>query len=137
MILLFRSYWDNDKGSFLPAPSSDSQSATPAAAADKEDKKEKPEKQDKVVNNYFNFWLENDYYFVCFKVNVAKKIAKDMEKWAKTLNQRKESTKVATPAPEYHEPERRRDPENVFVIYFYCYMIEINSVIIFIYIYSD
>ena len=64
MILLFRSYWDNDKGSFLPAPSSDSQSATPAAAADKEDKKEKPEKQDKVVNNYFNFWLENDYYFV-------------------------------------------------------------------------
>lgn len=38
------------------------------------------------------------------QVTVAKKIAKDMEKWAKTLNQRKESTKVAAPAPEY-EPE--------------------------------
>ena len=34
-----------------------------------------------------------------------------MEKWAKTLNQRKESTKVAAPAPEYTEPERRRERE--------------------------
>ncbi len=30
-----------------------------------------------------------------------------MEKWAKTLNQRKESTKVATPAPEFEPVERR------------------------------
>ena len=35
-----------------------------------------------------------------------------MEKWAKTLNQRKESTKVAMPAPAYDpEPERRKEPE--------------------------
>jgi RNA-binding protein 5/10 len=35
-----------------------------------------------------------------------------MEKWAKTLNQRKESTKVAVPAPAYEpEPERRKEPE--------------------------
>ena len=38
------------------------------------------------------------------KVKTAKKIAKDMEKWAKTLNQRKEAAKVnqpstAAPAP--------------------------------------
>lgn len=47
-------------------------------------------------------------------MTVAKKIAKDMEKWAKTLNQRKESTKVAAPAPAPEpEPERRREPEPV------------------------
>ena len=35
-----------------------------------------------------------------------------MEKWAKTLNQRKESTKVAVPAPTLEpEPERRKEPE--------------------------
>jgi RNA-binding protein 5/10 len=32
------------------------------------------------------------------KVKTAKKIAKDMEKWAKTLNQRKEAAKVNQPA---------------------------------------
>ncbi len=32
------------------------------------------------------------------KVKTAKKIAKDMEKWAKTLNQRKEAAKASQPA---------------------------------------
>ena len=41
-------YWDNVLNKFIPAPSSDQNSATPAAAVEKEDKKEKPEKQDKV-----------------------------------------------------------------------------------------
>ena len=36
-----------------------------------------------------------------------------MEKWAKTLNQRKESTKVAVPAPAYEpvQERHRREPE--------------------------
>lgn len=43
---------------------------------------------------------------------MAKKIAKDMEKWAKTLNQKKDMTKVAAPAPAFEPPvERRREPE--------------------------
>lgn len=48
-------------------------------------------------------------------MTVAKKIAKDMEKWAKTLNQRKESAKVAVQPPAAAaaaaEPEKRREPE--------------------------
>ena len=47
-------------------------------------------------------------------MTVAKKIAKDMEKWAKTLNQRKESAKVAVQPPVAAaaapvEPENRRE----------------------------
>ncbi|XP_046463939.1 RNA-binding protein 5-like [Daphnia pulex] len=83
-------YWDSDKHSFVPVSADESKMAP--LTSTQEDKKEKPEKQDKVT--------------------VAKKIAKDMEKWAKTLNQRKESTKVAVPAPAYEpEPERRKEPE--------------------------
>ena len=42
-------YWDNALNKFIPAPSSDQDSAASAAAVEKEDKKEKPEKQDKVL----------------------------------------------------------------------------------------
>lgn len=83
-------YWDNDKNCFVPVSADENRMGT--SNNTQEEKKEKTEKQDKVT--------------------VAKKIAKDMEKWAKTLNQRKESTKVAVPAPAFEpEPERRKEPE--------------------------
>jgi len=60
---------------FLPAPAE-----TEKAANEKAKKEaEKPQSKD--------------------KVRTAKKIQKDMEKWAKMLNQKKESQKVAVPAP--------------------------------------
>lgn len=71
-------YWDQDKMTYVLAPMtyesySSGQQATVAGTigtAEPETKKPKVEKQD--------------------KVKVAKKIAKDMERWAKTLNQKKE-----------------------------------------------
>ena len=48
-------------------------------------------------------------------MTVAKKIAKDMERWAKTLNQRKESTKVAVQpsVAEQSSPEADRPKKDV------------------------
>lgn len=75
-------YWDPEKQTYVRADSSTEQYSTvqqpqvqssnaPASTSgEPESKKHKPEKQD--------------------KVKVAKKIAKDMERWAKTLNQKKE-----------------------------------------------
>ena len=69
-------YYDHDKLTYLLAPvtSYDYTGIQQQAeiSTEPETKKLKPEKQD--------------------KVKVAKKIAKDMERWAKTLNQKKEST---------------------------------------------
>lgn len=53
--------------------------ATPANEEEKKEKKDSTNKHD--------------------KVKVAKKIVKDMEKWAKQLNQKKDYTVVATPQP--------------------------------------
>ena len=72
-------YWSPDHHTFLPAPETTSDAATDAANEYKEQlaaangngtekKKDPPEKKD--------------------KVKTAKRIAKDMEKWAKTLNQK-------------------------------------------------
>ena len=59
-------YWSSEHETFLPAPDS---KENPSQDSDKkEDKKD--------------------------KVKTAKRIAKDMEKWAKTLNQRKEAAKT-------------------------------------------
>merc|ERR1719219_3014045 len=58
-------YWSSEHDTFLPAPDSKDNSAQDADK--KEDKKD--------------------------KVKTAKRIAKDMEKWAKTLNQRKEAAR--------------------------------------------
>lgn len=70
-------YWDGARSTYLLAPSNEN---TPQAMAaqnankcDDDKKKEKPDDKD--------------------KVKVAKRIAKDMEKWAKTLNQKKEIAK--------------------------------------------
>jgi len=85
------SYWDNERHTFVPVQQNAAETAKNATPVpEKDEKKEKPEKQDKVT--------------------VAKKIAKDMEKWAKTLNQRKESTKVAVQPPAA-EPSSPTEPE--------------------------
>ncbi|XP_018322583.1 RNA-binding protein 5-A isoform X2 [Agrilus planipennis] len=69
-------YYDQDKLTYALAPAYDSSYTTfqtpVEITAEPETKKSKSEKQD--------------------KVKVAKKIAKDMERWAKTLNQRKETS---------------------------------------------
>lgn len=84
-------YWDGTKSTYLLAPTGDNgqpsmqNMARAAATADnKTEEEKKKEKQD-----------DKD------KVKVAKRIAKDMEKWAKTLNQKKEIAKqnlIATQA---------------------------------------
>ncbi|XP_025108341.1 RNA-binding protein 5-like isoform X3 [Pomacea canaliculata] len=74
-------YWDAEKSTYLPAPTQTGEApqtgeAGEAAASENadlnKDKKEKKEKE---------------------KVKVAKKIAKDMEKWAKSMNAQKEALK--------------------------------------------
>lgn len=75
-------YWDPEKSTYVRAESTEQYSSSSqqvqvqnsnvqtSTSGEPENKKQKPEKQD--------------------KVKVAKKIAKDMERWAKTLNQKKE-----------------------------------------------
>jgi RNA-binding protein 5/10 len=59
-------YWNPEHATFIPAPSDDNGSKS---NNDQEDSKKKDDKKD--------------------KVKTAKRIAKDMEKWAKTLNSKK------------------------------------------------
>jgi len=70
-------YWDGEKETYLPAPTTE-ENTTQAASTEpeKEDENSKKKGQDKKE-----------------KVKVAKKIAKDMEKWAKSLNQQKDMMK--------------------------------------------
>lgn len=74
-------YWDHEKSTYMLAPTytetmnNQPQVAPgPTSAPEPEKQKQKTEKQD--------------------KVKVAKKIAKDMERWAKTLNQKKETSNI-------------------------------------------
>ncbi|XP_076261481.1 RNA-binding protein 5-like isoform X2 [Rhynchophorus ferrugineus] len=73
-------FWDHDKCSYSLAPTYDNTNNAPPppnttnAVQEEQKKIVKPEKQD--------------------KVKVAKKIAKDMERWAKTLNQKKENSSI-------------------------------------------
>ena len=62
-------YWDAENFTYLPAPNGDENSTN----SNDDQKKEPKDKKE--------------------KVKVAKKIAKDMEKWAKTLNAQKETIK--------------------------------------------
>ncbi|XP_069692847.1 RNA-binding protein 5-like isoform X2 [Periplaneta americana] len=63
-------YWDAEKQVYLPAPVSSDDSS---ASKDEGKKVKEKDRQD--------------------KVKVAKKIAKDMERWAKTLNQKKDNAR--------------------------------------------
>ncbi|XP_014253951.1 RNA-binding protein 5 [Cimex lectularius] len=75
-------YWDASRCTYLPSPTDKSQpqnqsnNSPQVDAANKEEEKKNKEKE-----------TEKD------KVKVAKRIAKDMERWAKTLNQKKENAK--------------------------------------------
>ncbi|XP_045165329.1 RNA-binding protein 5-like isoform X2 [Mercenaria mercenaria] len=64
-------YWDAEQSTYLPAPTDDSY--PDMKSLDKNDKKDGKDKKE--------------------KVKVAKKIAKDMEKWAKSMNAQKEAVK--------------------------------------------
>lgn len=94
-------YWDGDKRTYVPAPSqSDSASAADSASLDassaSKDKKDKP------------------------KTKTAQQIAKDMERWAKSLNRQKEnvrslissassSTNTISRGPGQGRPDDRRE----------------------------
>ncbi|XP_017130339.1 RNA-binding protein 5-A-like isoform X1 [Drosophila elegans] len=85
-------YWDQRRSTYVLATPASTQAALQevlAEAEQKEDeaKKAKEKEKDKEGGNKHD------------KVKVAKKIVKDMEKWAKQLNQKKDYTAVATPQP--------------------------------------
>ena len=66
-------YWSQEHHTYLPANSDDN-----SGKNSEEPDKRKEDRKD--------------------KIKTAKKIAKDMEKWAKTLNQRKEAARASLPA---------------------------------------
>uniref|UniRef100_A0A8K9UDI3 RNA binding motif protein 5 n=1 Tax=Oncorhynchus mykiss TaxID=8022 RepID=A0A8K9UDI3_ONCMY len=70
-------YWDSEKQTYVPASAADQteQSANASAAASNEAKESKERKQEKP------------------KSKTAQQIAKDMERWAKSLNKQKENFK--------------------------------------------
>ncbi|KAJ9579119.1 hypothetical protein L9F63_024774, partial [Diploptera punctata] len=63
-------YWDSEKQAYLPAPVSTEDSSSNKDEGKKDKSKDRQD-----------------------KVKVAKKIAKDMERWAKTLNQKKDNAR--------------------------------------------
>lgn len=64
-------YWDGERQTYLPAPTSEQADAT--IDGDSTESKKDKEKEKKE------------------RVKTAKRIVKDMERWAKTLNQRKDN----------------------------------------------
>ncbi|KAH8413194.1 hypothetical protein KR009_008744 [Drosophila setifemur] len=102
-------YWDQRRSTYVLATPASTQAALQeviAAAEQKEEeaKKAKEKEKDKEGGKHD-------------KVKVAKKIVKDMEKWAKQLNQKKDYTVVATPQPilEGSEvPSTSRGPQGAY-----------------------
>ncbi|XP_076329057.1 RNA-binding protein 5-like isoform X2 [Tachypleus tridentatus] len=78
-------YWDGEKQTYLPAPTQTSNTHETLGGTETESTKDDKSryKQD--------------------KVRIAKKIAKDMERWAKTLNQKKENAKQNLSAQQYKD----------------------------------
>ncbi|XP_051932897.1 RNA-binding protein 5-B-like isoform X1 [Hippocampus zosterae] len=71
-------YWDNEKHAYVPAPpASDTKSSAASSSTSGTSNKEPKEKKEKP------------------KSKSAQQIAKDMERWAKTLNKQKESFKTS------------------------------------------
>lgn len=79
-------YWDSARTTYLPAPTALSKSEPPQVSTVTAENLENGELKDeeKKIRDKTN---DKD------KVKVAKRIAKDMEKWAKTLNHKKEVAK--------------------------------------------
>ncbi|EDW45496.1 GM16803 [Drosophila sechellia] len=82
-------YWDQRRSTYVLATPASTQAALQEVLADAEQKGEEEAKKTKEKEG----GNKHD------KVKVAKKIVKDMEKWAKQLNQKKDYTAVATPQP--------------------------------------
>ncbi|XP_043640773.1 RNA-binding protein 5-A isoform X1 [Drosophila teissieri] len=85
-------YWDQKRSTYVLATPASTQAALQEVITDAE-KKEEAAKKAKEKEK------EKEEAGKPDKVKVAKKIVKDMEKWAKHLNQRKDYTAVATPQP--------------------------------------
>lgn len=79
-------YWDSEKGSYMPAP--DTGLANSSSATNSKEPKERQEKP---------------------KSKSAQQIAKDMERWAKTLNKQKESFKSGFQVFGPSKEEERRE----------------------------
>ncbi|ALC38613.1 CG4896 [Drosophila busckii] len=83
-------YWDQRRSTYILATPASTQAALKESLAlesQAEQKDEDAGKKEKSKDNKHD------------KVKVAKKIVKDMEKWAKQLNEKKDYTVVATPQP--------------------------------------
>ncbi|KAH8351999.1 hypothetical protein KR084_001050 [Drosophila pseudotakahashii] len=91
-------YWDQKRSTYVLATPASTQAALQEVIADAEKKEEEAKKAKEKEK-------EKEEGGKPDKVKVAKKIVKDMEKWAKHLNQRKDYTAVATPQPILSENE--------------------------------
>ncbi|XP_033173947.1 RNA-binding protein 5 isoform X1 [Drosophila mauritiana] len=85
-------YWDQKRSTYVLATPASTQAALKEVLADAEKKEEEAKKAKEKER-------EKEETGKPDKVKVAKKIVKDMEKWAKHLNQKKDYTAVATPQP--------------------------------------
>lgn len=87
-------YWDSSRNTYYNVPNATNEkdgskeSNTPEKSEETESSKKKPDDKD--------------------KVKVAKRVAKDMEKWAKTLNHRKEVSKVAVSVEQPDTPNQSK-----------------------------
>ncbi|KAH8238887.1 hypothetical protein KR038_005717 [Drosophila bunnanda] len=86
-------YWDQKRSTYVLATPASTQAALQEVLADAEQKEEEARKAKEKEKDKEGGSNKHD------KVKVAKKIVKDMEKWAKQLNQKKDYTAVATPQP--------------------------------------
>nr|NP_722689.4 uncharacterized protein Dmel_CG4896, isoform K [Drosophila melanogaster]AAN10482.4 uncharacterized protein Dmel_CG4896, isoform K [Drosophila melanogaster] len=86
-------YWDQKRSTYVLATPASTQAALKEVLADAEKKEEEAKKAKEKEKEKEEAGGKPD------KVKVAKKIVKDMEKWAKQLNQKKDYTAVATPQP--------------------------------------
>ncbi|KAH8279890.1 hypothetical protein KR054_009652 [Drosophila jambulina] len=86
-------YWDQKRSTYVLATPASTQAALQEVLADAEQKDDDAKKAKEKEKDKEGGGNKHD------KVKVAKKIVKDMEKWAKQLNQKKDYTVVATPQP--------------------------------------
>ncbi|KAH8251348.1 hypothetical protein KR032_008902 [Drosophila birchii] len=92
-------YWDQKRSTYVLATPASTQAALQEVLADAEQKEEEARKAKEKEKDKEGGANKQD------KVKVAKKIIKDMEKWAKQLNQKKDYNAVLTPQPILQENE--------------------------------
>ncbi|XP_074387224.1 RNA-binding protein 10-like, partial [Zonotrichia albicollis] len=79
-------YWDGDRRTYVAAPPAEPPPGPPGAPGTPKEPKDKKEKH---------------------KTKTAQQIAKDMERWARSLNKQRESGRSSGPPPAPREDERR------------------------------